>query len=237
MARLCMPGAEPCSTGACPCVPAVAAHKWLMQAAGRWHITVRVATMTVTNGCITGVRGLCVRLLIVTCCHVLQVWDGETLELLREVKAAHGGERIYCATFGPDKLLYTGGDDKVGCGACGWQDGHSSRVLYLSAALPWWRRHGPPVPANQHLQLTSLLHSARHLHAIAKLLSGPPVLVADAPLVPLLQMIRVWDPASLEAVAGRGNMCHEASVRALAAGPNSCLMSGCANGELAIWSL
>ena len=58
-----------------------------------------------------------------------------------------------------------------------------------------------------------------------------------APPPPWVQMIRVWDPASLEPVAGRDDMCHEASVRVLAAGPNSCLLSGCANGELAIWSL
>jgi hypothetical protein len=51
------------------------------------------------------------------------------------------------------------------------------------------------------------------------------------------QMIRAWDPSSLDAVLGREPMGHEGSVRALAAGCCSSLMSGDANGELAIWSL
>lgn len=43
----------------------------------------------------------------------LKMWDGNTLELVAEVPAAHGGGRIHCAAAGPDGYLYTGGDDKV----------------------------------------------------------------------------------------------------------------------------
>lgn len=38
-------------------------------------------------------------------------WDAETLHLVVERRAAHGGARIHAAAVGPDGLLYTGGDD------------------------------------------------------------------------------------------------------------------------------
>ena len=38
-------------------------------------------------------------------------WDAETLHLVVERAAAHGGARVHAAAVGPDGLLYTGGDD------------------------------------------------------------------------------------------------------------------------------
>ena len=46
----------------------------------------------------------------------VKMWDATTMELIQEVKCAHSGQRVQCATVGPDKFLYTGGDDKVGFG-------------------------------------------------------------------------------------------------------------------------
>lgn len=47
--------------------------------------------------------------------HV-QAWSADTLEQLVEVAGAHQGEKIHCIAVGPDGILYTGGDDKVGRG-------------------------------------------------------------------------------------------------------------------------
>ena len=43
----------------------------------------------------------------------VKMWDGDTMELVQDVKRAHEGGRINCATVGADGNLYTGGDDKV----------------------------------------------------------------------------------------------------------------------------
>lgn len=43
----------------------------------------------------------------------VKMWDATNLELVMEVKKAHKGQRIQCASIGPDGFLYTGGDDKV----------------------------------------------------------------------------------------------------------------------------
>ena len=42
-----------------------------------------------------------------------QMWDADTMELVMEAPAAHGGARVNCAAVGPDGNLYTGGDDKA----------------------------------------------------------------------------------------------------------------------------
>ena len=45
------------------------------------------------------------------------MWDANTMELVGEVNNAHEGQRVNCAAVGPDRMLYTGGDDKVSiCG-------------------------------------------------------------------------------------------------------------------------
>ena len=36
------------------------------------------------------------------------------MEIVVDRSSAHGGERVHCLAVGPDGLLYTGGDDKVG---------------------------------------------------------------------------------------------------------------------------
>ena len=46
-------------------------------------------------------------------CGAPQMWDADTMELVMEAPAAHGGARVNCAAVGPDGNLYTGGDDKV----------------------------------------------------------------------------------------------------------------------------
>ncbi len=43
----------------------------------------------------------------------VKMWDADTMELVQDVKRAHEGGRINCATIGADGNLYTGGDDKV----------------------------------------------------------------------------------------------------------------------------
>lgn len=44
----------------------------------------------------------------------LKAWDADSLEIVVDRSSAHGGERVHCLAVGPDGLLYTGGDDKVG---------------------------------------------------------------------------------------------------------------------------
>ncbi|CAL5222253.1 g4589 [Coccomyxa viridis] len=43
----------------------------------------------------------------------VKMWDADTMELVQDVKRAHEGGRINCATIGADGNLYTGGDDKL----------------------------------------------------------------------------------------------------------------------------
>ena len=43
----------------------------------------------------------------------VKMWDADTMELVQDVKRAHEGGRVNCATVGADGNLYTGGDDKV----------------------------------------------------------------------------------------------------------------------------
>ncbi len=150
------------------------------------------------------------------------------MELLREVQGAHGGERIYCAAIGPDKRLYTGGDDKVRRRRwrCCWGA--------AAGALQRWRRAGSALWGC----CCSLHCSAGRARLAGWRCSGAhPPPPPRPPARPWLQMIRAWDPSSLESVPCIAPMGHEASVRALAAGCCSTLLSGDANGELAIWSL
>jgi WD40 repeat protein len=44
---------------------------------------------------------------------MIKAWDAESLNLVMEVRAAHDGARIQCATIGSDGYLYTGGDDAL----------------------------------------------------------------------------------------------------------------------------
>ena len=46
----------------------------------------------------------------------LKAWDAHTLDIVADRSGVHSGERVHCLAVGPDGLLYTGGDDKVG----GW---------------------------------------------------------------------------------------------------------------------
>ena len=47
----------------------------------------------------------------------IKMWDANTMELVGEKNHAHEGQRVNCAAVGPDRMLYTGGDDKVSpCG-------------------------------------------------------------------------------------------------------------------------
>ena len=43
----------------------------------------------------------------------IKMWDANTMELVGEKNSAHEGQRVNCAAVGPDRMLYTGGDDKV----------------------------------------------------------------------------------------------------------------------------
>eukprot|EP00891_Asterochloris_glomerata_P007760 jgi/Astpho2/7760/Aster-07599 len=43
----------------------------------------------------------------------IKMWDANTMELVGEKNNAHEGQRINCAAVGPDRMLYTGGDDKL----------------------------------------------------------------------------------------------------------------------------
>ena len=73
-----------------------------------------------------------------------QGWDTETLNLVVERSAAHGGARISAAALGPDGLLYTGGDDglvrvwdPVELGPAGPPlDGHGGAAVRVLAAGP-----------------------------------------------------------------------------------------------------
>ena len=44
----------------------------------------------------------------------LKAWDADSLDIVADRSGAHSGERVHCLAVGPDGLLYTGGDDKVG---------------------------------------------------------------------------------------------------------------------------
>lgn len=43
----------------------------------------------------------------------LKAWDASSLELVMCAPAAHEGQRIHTLALGPDKVLYTGGDDQL----------------------------------------------------------------------------------------------------------------------------
>ncbi|GLC40246.1 hypothetical protein PLESTB_001309500 [Pleodorina starrii] len=70
----------------------------------------------------------------------VKAWDVDTLELVAEVKGAHNGEKIFCAAFGANGVLFTGGDDKL---IRAWDqdlnpigaplEGHGAAVRVLSA--------------------------------------------------------------------------------------------------------
>jgi hypothetical protein len=69
----------------------------------------------------------------------LKAWDADSLEIVVDRSSAHGGERVHCLAVGPDGLLYTGGDDKVGggmptacCGCYGCCEG-----LQLVDCIAW----------------------------------------------------------------------------------------------------
>lgn len=54
--------------------------------------------------------------------------------------------------------------------------------------------------------------------------------------LPLPQLVRRWDPQLLLPAAGP-LLCHNHSVRTLAAGGRELLVSGDKNGELALWKV
>lgn len=43
----------------------------------------------------------------------VKMWDASTLELVMCIEKAHDGGKVHCAAVGPDRNLYTGGEDKV----------------------------------------------------------------------------------------------------------------------------
>ncbi|KAF5836356.1 WD40-repeat-containing domain protein [Dunaliella salina] len=43
----------------------------------------------------------------------IRVWRTQDLVCVAQVKAAHDGKKIHAVAFGPDDILYTGGDDKL----------------------------------------------------------------------------------------------------------------------------
>lgn len=67
----------------------------------------------------------------------VKMWDG-SLELVTQVRAAHGGGKVHALVVGPDGLIYTGGGDKL---IRRWRAGVSSAGLLAEAAPPLFCHH------------------------------------------------------------------------------------------------
>lgn len=177
-----------------------------------------------------------------TACLMLQAWDVSTLKLVLEVKAAHNGERVQALVLAPGSSSTTTGSSS------------SSSVTSVSASVASNSSDDSSTSSNgdgsgaDGVDGSSSSSSGDNSEPAAALLAAPtgPCLSTGAPAssspssLKLLysggddQLVRCWDARLLTAV-GEPLQVHNAAVKALAAGDTELLVSGDANGEIALW--
>lgn len=154
----------------------------------------------------------------------LKAWDADSLEIVVDRASAHGGERVHCLAMGPDGLLYTGGDDKVGGGNCaGWAGlrgvAEGAGRAYIGRLLRSWQAARSRTCSTCRTCPCSPLLTSPHLALLYS-----------------VQLVRRWDPSLLQPAA-EPLLCHNHSVRTLAAGARELLVSGDKGGEVAVWKV
>lgn len=147
----------------------------------------------------------------------LKAWDAQGLDIVVDRSQAHGGERLHCCTLGPDGLLYTGGSDKV----------RRRAALGVAALMAVCSR----LPGALGAAVLRAHVSEQQHHCLHSCSPHP-----CAPPTRPLQLVRRWDP-QLMLPAAEPLLCHNHSVRTLAAGSRQLLVSGDKGGEVAVWKV